>query len=418
MDNNPLRVNPLNKYMKVNPLNKYMSTPDEETLQDKISGIGANILGGGAILGGGLLATKALTKGLPKQVGSLFRGMADIPTADIKRGKEIGFKNIFTQDYENPAYLGKTLAPQVSDELGSEIARLKQDYTTTLNQIPETGLVKMTNSKQMLEGLLQKLQLIDSSGTPIQRNLKSASTSNPAYRQLYSEYKRINESPEGLPRIVVQDVRNNLNKLFKDLPQDIIAQDAKLALYQDLEDAGAKGMRAKAAEYSQVYPMEEYYNTENLPASKLKLKTLFRRGMNPENASLTQEAVGRILPESSTQRIMGDIEKYKIAQDFSPRGSFAPSRSQIIKKLSRPIMKGYYESVQPRIAGLQQRVGSSGIGKGFMKAGKVLKNIPGIGGLFSMYPAISQAMQYGTAQPGTYGVDENGNLVPLSEYMT
>ena len=402
--------------MKVNPLNKYMSTPDEETLQDKISGIGANILGGGALLGGGLLATKALTKGLPKHVGSLFRGMADIPTADIKRGKEIGFRNIFQEKYENPAYLGKTLAPQVSDELGAEITRLKQNYTNTLNQIPENATVPMPNTKSMLSDILTKVKMLDSDGKPNQAKIRSKSISNPAYKQLYEHYREI--SAGDLSRTEVENMRNNLNKLFKDLPQDIIAQDAKLALYKDLEKAGAKGIRAKAAEYAQVYPMEEYYNTENLPASKLKLKTLFRRGMSPENQSLTQEAIGRILPESSTQRIMSDIEKHKIAQDFSPRGSFAPSRSQIIKKLSRPIMKGYYESVQPRIAGLQQRVGSSGIGKGFMKAGKVLKNIPGIGGLFSMYPAISQAMQYGTAQPGTYGVDENGNLVPLSEYMT
>ena len=384
MDNNPLRTNPLNKYMKTNPLSKYMGSNSntEQTMQDKLIGNTLGILGGGAVAGLGYLGTKKLLKEIPKQGGSLLRGLAGLKTKDIKKLKDYGPENVFTPRLENEAFIGETLVPEVKSTIESDIASRKQGYTESINKIGRTSPVNLKNTKSVLGNILSELELIDSQGKHIQANLKSMSTSNPAYRQLYDAYKTIPKGG-GISRIRVQAMRDNINKLFKDLPQDILAQDVKLAMYSDLENAGATGLGKAASEYAKVYKLEDM-------ADESKLNSLFKRGASVKGKELTRRAIKQVLPESA-DRIIADLEKHRIAQSFtSDTGRTPATRAGYMEKGTRPIIKGYYESVYPKVQAAKQ-----GIGKAFYRAGKGISKIgKGISGLFGAYPMVSGAIQY------------------------
>jgi len=367
------------------PDNIFNSNESEQTSQSNPF-IDAAI-GGTVGLGGAYLASKAISP-TASAFGQAFRYLAGIPDESVVKLKQYGAKNVFSPRYEAKDFIGTTYTPEVQNIFKQESNTLKQDYANTLGMVPPKGKVDLSNTKQLLGGFLKDLELIDGQGNPIPKNLKSLSTSNAVYRKLYSVYKTISDEGQ-LSRIRVQELRNTLNTLFKDLPSDLITQDAKLSIYKDLENAGAKGMSNVAGKYKRVYNLDPY--TEELTGEN-KLFNLLKRGTKEETAGLTERAIKQLSPAQG-QQIMDELTKHKIAQQFSigPNALY-PTKSGTIHFVARPLMKGYYKKVDPIIQGLKK--GGQNIGRTVGKMGKGIRGLfPSVMPFLTTLPSMALAVQ-------------------------
>ena len=108
------------------------------------------------------------------------------------------------------------------------------------------------------------------------------------------------------------------------------------------------------------------------------------------------------MPDQAEQ-IMGDLNKYRLSQEFKTSGKLYPSRAGIVSGITKPTLRGYYKNVYPQLAKIRgilsklKSVGKTGLGA----VGTVGMLTEGMGYLNDPVGATAQSMGIELAPKGS-----------------
>jgi hypothetical protein len=355
-----------NPFQKQESLNQQAALASQEYESSKKFPVADTLASGGGLLGA-YYAGRKIAREVPKQTGSLMRGIANVSTKDVKTLKEIGPKNVFQPRYESESFIADTLVPETKKSFQDIVARKSKDYASAIDKVDRTSYMDLGNTKQALTDIFDELGPAAKSGKTF---------SDTGLKKLADMLDTI--STEGaMPRATVDILRDNVSDIFKTIPDrnNILANKVKSALYKDYEVAGATGLTEASKNYSDVFGINKY-------TDETKLNSILSRGATKKSGSLTARALKEIVPEKADE-IMGELTKHRIAQEFNPSGRLSVTKSGIAGRVSKPILKTYYKDIYPILEKIRSNKFLRSVKKG------IGKSLPVVGTAGMLYDGMS-----------------------------
>lgn len=292
---------------------------------------------------------------IPKVGGDISRKIADIETKSIKWIKERGSSAVFDPLKEQPDYVQRYLAPDLFKTYQAKtVDAMRQEgkiMSKALNSI-KSDFVNLPTTYGTIRNILKKYGLIQKTGE-LSTDIGTREIP-PAIKMIGDMYKQTAEGlsyakagevtmPKGFFNLYRQSLRN-IQRGAGSFSGDV--QQVINSLYNDIEKAGAKGITQAKELYKQASSLEEQFgfNLDNF-STKLQSAT------NIKNFQRIKESL-RPIYGKNTDEIFNKIKDHMVAQEFKAGNAYT-SKPGIIRALSRPVMKGYYENIYPQVKKIQ-----------------------------------------------------------------
>lgn len=344
----------------------------------------------------GLLGKGASEAG--KFISKNFGGVTEATRNTIKR---LGANRVFDPLKEKADYVGKVLTPRVIEKVRS----FDEDIKNSLEKhfkVPKNIIQNLTNAgvknieelrlkaddsygkafdKSKVEfiglnqtynkigGVLKKYGFIDLQGKPTSRVESFKDSPYKRLNDIYQDMRRSLLSPgEKIATGIVPKndfilFRDQINKLYKDVPSDRDVYSILNGLYDDAEKSGIKGINAARSLQRQAFEAESSNLGKAISdlSDPIKLdRTLSSLG-NPKNYNLREAYKGLIGKDN-----YDDLEAHFANRDFNlvtdipgVGGGVYPSRAGFLRTGISGATKKYYKDFKPGILSGKRLLGKT-----------------------------------------------------------
>jgi len=325
-----------------------------------VAGAGAGLVGKGI---------SKVGRGIAKNVG----GITDATVATIKR---LGVKKVFDPLKEKADYITQNLVPRVYEKVNKIIQTAHDAYNKAVNSAPEGKSINIRPAIEKAKNELRQLGLITKAGNMTELG-KSEIARDSVYGklldfaqsadaisgveglqgkaltqgQMIKAFKALRETRVNKKQFIF--FRDKLNALYKNKPSDIDVSGVRDAFYKSAEESGMKGLNAAKALENNVFDIEDKLDIKKIANDLIRAK-------NPQFTKQIEAEYKKILGDNFKD-VWDDLMAHFANKDFGlvtetpgAGGGFYPSRAGLLKGAITKGIKGYYQTVAPKIKGLKE----------------------------------------------------------------